>query len=127
MNNYIYELYKKNGIIKLEKALEDTYTRAKASVRMQPSQKELRIVITDRNFHFIAAYEASDFNCKAILQSYLPFGLDKLPKSESTCDDETIRKFYLRFMKNEFETYYEDYKAYQLNLIEKDLSSEASV
>ena len=127
MDNYIYELYKKDGIKKLENELEKTYIVVKATVTMQPSQRQLRIVLTDRNFHFIAAYEATDFDCKPIEQCYLTYGLDKLPKSEKCSDAETIRKFYLRFMKKEFETYYEDYKAHQLELVDKDLDCETSV
>ena len=127
MENYIYELFKKKGIIELEKEIEVTYPLVKATVMMQPSQRQLRIVLTDRVFHFIAAYEASDFDCKPIEQCYLPYGLDKLPKSEKSCDDETIRKLYLRFMNREFDTFYEDYKNHQLKLVDKDLDCEASV
>lgn len=127
MENYIYELYKKNAIIKLEKEIEQTYPLVKASVAMSPSQKQLRIVLTDRNFHFIAGYEATDFDCKPVEQCYLPFGFDKLPKSEKCCDDVYFRRFYLRFMNNEFDTFYEDYKAHQLELVDKDLDCETSV
>ena len=127
MENYIYELSKKNGIKKLERELEETYKHVKVSVQMKPSQRDLRIILTDRNFWFIAAYEVSDFNCKPIQQEFLPLGLDKLPKSGAACHDETIRRFYLRFMDNEFETFYEDYKAHQLKLVARDFDYEASV
>ena len=123
MENYIYELYKKGGIIELEKKIENTGNKLlKASVSMRPSQTQLLIVITDRHFHLIKAYEATEFDCKPIEQCCLPYGYDKLPKSEKGyCDDADFRKFYLRFMKNEFDTYYEDYKAHQLKLVDKDL------
>lgn len=127
MENYIYELYKKGGIRKLENELEAAYNQVKAVVIMQPSQRQLLIVLTDRSFHFINAYEATKFDCKQTKQCYLPYQLDKLPKSEKSCDDETIRKFYLRFMNREFDTFYEDYKNHQLELVDKDLDCEASV
>ena len=127
MENYIYELYKKKGIVELEKEIEQTYPLVKAAVMMKPSQKQLSIVLTDRIFHFIAAYEASDFDCKPVEQCFLPYGFDELPKSEKCSDDKEIRKFYLRFMKREFETYYEDYKNYQLKLVDEDLDFKTSV
>ena len=126
MENYIYELSKKNGVVKLEEAIEKTYSQVKASVFMKASQRELYIIIADRCFHFIKAYEATDFDCKPIKQCYLPFGLDKLPESVKTCDDEYMRRFYLRFMKKEFESFYADYKAYQLELVDKDLLDETT-
>lgn len=123
MENYIYELYKNNGIAKLEDRIENIGDGLlKASVNLRPSQRELLIVITDRSFHFIKAYEVTDFDCKPIEQCYLAYGFDKLPKSaNSYVDDANFRRFYLRFMKNEFETYYDDYKAHQLQLVDKDL------
>ena len=127
MENYIYELGKKNGVRKLEIALEEAYPQVKVMITTLPSQRDLRLAITDRCFHLIAAYNLTDFDCKRVEQCFLPQGLNKLPKSEKTCDDETIRKFYLRFMKNEFETYYEDYKAHQLKLVDKDLDCETAV
>ncbi len=129
MENYIYELYKKGGIAKLEDKIENIGDKLlKASVLMRPSQSELLIVITDRRFHFIKAYEATDFDCKPVEQCFLSFGFDKLPKSEKGyCDNADFRRFYLRFMKNEFETYYDDYKAHQLKLVDKDLDCEQTV
>lgn len=121
MEHYIYELYKRGGIIKLEEEIEKTLVQVKAGVSMLPSQTGLRIVLTDRCFHFISAYSVTDFDCKPVEQCFLPFGFDKLPKSDKSCDDDYIRKFYLRFMKNEFDTFYEDYKAHQLELVDKDL------
>ena len=129
MENYIYELYKINGIDKLEDKIENLGDGLlKASVTMRPSQRELLIVLTDRSFHFIKAFEATDFDCQPIEQNFLPWGFDKLPKSEhSYVNDEDFRRFYLRFMKKEFETYYEDYKNYQLKLVDKDLDCENNV
>lgn len=123
MENYIYELYKKGGIIEFEKKIENIGGKPfKASVSMKPTQTELLIVITDRHFHFIKAFEATEFDCKPIEQCYLPYGYDKLPKSENGyCSDVEFRRVYLRFMKNEFDTFYEDYKAHQLKLVDKDL------
>ena len=128
MENYIYELYKKDGIAKLENKIENIGDGLlKASITMRPSQRELLIVVTDRSFHFIKAYETTDFDCKPIEQHFLPWGFDKLPKSEhSYVNDADFRKFYLRFMKNEFETYYDDYRAYQLELVDKDLDEKKS-
>ncbi len=127
MENYIYELSKNNGIKKLEETIEKDYQQVKVSVFMKASQREMYIIIADRCFHFIKAYEASDFDCKSIEQCYLPFGLEKLPESVKTCDDAYMRRFYLRFMKKEFETYYDDYKAHQLELVDKDLDCNQSV
>ena len=129
MENYIYELYKKGGIRELEDKIENIGDKLlKASVTLRPSQRELLIVITDRRFHFIKAYEATDFDCKPVEQCYLSYGYDKLPKSDKGyCDDATFRRFYLRFMKNEFETYYEDYKTHQLELVDKDLDCNQTV
>lgn len=129
MENYIYELYKNNDIAKLEDRIENIGDGLlKASVTLRPSQRELLIVITDRSFHFIKAYDATEFDCQPIEQNFLPWGFDKLPKSENGyVDDATFRRFYLRFMKKNFETYYEDYKAYQLKLVDKDLDCEATV
>lgn len=125
MENYIYELYKKGGIINLEDKIENSGDKLlKASVTLKPSQRALLIVITDRRFHFIKAYEATDFDCKSVDQCYLAYGFDKLPKSEKGyVDDAEFRKFYLRFMKNQFETYYEDYRAHQLKLVDEDLNT----
>ena len=66
MENYIYELSKKEGIKKLEGEIEKTYQQVKATVFMKASQREMYIIIADRCFHFIKAYEASDFDCKPI-------------------------------------------------------------
>ena len=43
MENYIYELYKKGGIIKFEKAIEETLNQVKASVSMKPNQTIRRL------------------------------------------------------------------------------------
>ena len=64
MENYIYELYKINGISNLEEKIENLGDGLlKASVTMRPSQRELLIVLADRSFHFIKAFEATDFDC----------------------------------------------------------------
>lgn len=127
MENYIFELSKNNGMKKLELTIENSYPQVKSTVLMKASQREIYIVLTDRCFHFIKAYEATDFDCKPIMQCYLPFGLDKLPESTKTCDDAYMRRFYLRFMKKQFDSYYEDYKAHQLELVDKDLDCNQSV
>ena len=123
MENYIYELYKNNGITKLEERIENISGKLlKASVSMRPSQTELLIVITDRRFHFIKAYQATDYGCKSEEQCFLSFGYDKLPKSEKGyCNDEDFRKFYLRFMAEQFPTYEDDYYEHINNEARKDL------
>ena len=127
MENYIYELYKRNEIIKLENAIERAYPQFKASIIMAPSQRQLYIALTDRKFHFVKAYIAEDFNCKPTEQRLLPYQLDNLPQSKTICDDESFRKFYLRFMNNNFETYKTDYKAYINEQAEKDLNESVTI
>ena len=121
MENYTYELAKQNKIIELEKSLEREYPEIKVSGYLHRNQKDIIIVICDRAFHFIKAYVATDFDCKHFKEDYLHQMYKELPKSDKYASDKEIRQFYLRFMKNNFETYYDDYKAYQLKLIDEDL------
>lgn len=127
MENYIYELSKKAGIKKLEEEIEKTYPQVKVCVFMKASQRAMYIIIADRCFHFIKAYEASDFDCVPANQSRLPYGIDKLPQSDKACDDATIRKFYLQFMKNNFETYRDDYIKHINELADEDLGITSSL
>ena len=127
MENYVYELAKQNKIIELEKALEKEYPETKVSAYLHMNQKDAIIVICDRAFHFIKAYIASDFDCKHFKEDYLHQMYKELPKSSKYASDKEIRQFYLRFMKRNFETYYDDYKAHQLKLVDEDLDYSKNV
>ena len=91
------------------------------------NQKDIMIIICDIAFHFIKAYTASSFDCKPMKEDYLHQMYKELPKSDRHCNDKEIRQFYLRFMKNTFETYYDDYKAHQLKLVDEDLDYSSSI
>ena len=120
--NYIYKLYEANKIIELEKEFEKVYSpEIKVVVYMEPSQKALNIIIADRLFKLIKAYKATDFDCKPIVDGYLPFMYQDMPKSEKCCDDADVRRFYLRFLKRNFETFIADFKAQLLEQANSDL------
>lgn len=127
MENYVYELAKQNKIVELEKAFEKEYPQIKVTAYLHINQKDIMVIICDRAFHFIKAYVASNFDCQPMKYDYLHQMYKELPRSDKHCNDKDIRQFYLRFMKKEFETYYEDYKANQLKLVDEDLDYKSSI
>ena len=125
--DYIYQLYKQNKIIELEREFENTYSpEIKVVVYMASSQRELNIIITDRTFKLIIAYKATDFDCKPVKEDCLHFLYQDMPKSEKCCDDADVRKFYLRFMKRNFTTFIEDFKTQLMEQANSDLGETVS-
>lgn len=121
MEYYTYQLEQQGKIFELEMEFEKKYPKIKVSASLHFNKKDIFIIISDRNFHFIKAYVANDFDCEPFKDEYLKPEYKKLPKSGQYCNDQEIRQCYLRFMKKNFEHYYDDYKNYQLNAIEEDL------
>lgn len=120
--DYIYQLYKQNKIIELEREFEQKFScQIKAVVYMEPSQKVLNIIIADRTFKLIKAYKATDFDCEPRKEGFEPYIYQGLPLSEKCCDDTEVRKFYLRFMKRNFETFIDDFKSYLIAQANSDL------
>ena len=122
MENYTYELARQGKIFDLEKAYEKEYPQIKVSAYLHFNEKDIIMIVCDKYMHFIKAFIAKDFDCKEFEVKYLPQKLKELPKSDKYCDDNEIRKFYLRFMKSQFETYYSDYKKHQLQQIDQDFN-----
>lgn len=120
--DYIYQLYKQNKIIELEREFEQKFScQIKVVVYMAPSQKALNIIIADRTFKLIKEYKATDFDCKPVKEDSLHFMYQDMPKSEKCCDDAEVRKFYLRFMKRNFETFIDDFKSHLIAQANSDL------
>lgn len=126
--DYIYQLYKQNKIIELEKAFESEFSKQiKTVIIMEPSQKVLDIIITDRLFKLIKAFRATDFDCEPFKDNLLPYMYKDMPKSEKYADAEEVRRFYLRFMAKNFNTYKADFKAQLIEQADLDLGEITSV
>ena len=120
MENYIYELYKKNMQKQMELDFEKENPLIKATFRILPNQTEMRInIVLRQNFHYICSFLASDFEC--VRESYTPNELSDLPKGEGSSSDEGVRKWYLRWMNSHFDTYKQDYLNYVNKVASEDL------
>ena len=120
MENYIYELYKKNMQKQMELDFEKENPLIKATFRILPNQTEMRInIVLRQNFHYICSYIVSDFEC--VRESYIPNELSDLPKGEGASSDEGVRKWYLRWMNSHFDTYKQDYIDYVNKVASEDL------
>lgn len=123
MENYVYELAQQGKIALLENEFERAYPQIKVSANLHFNEKDIIIVICDKYMHFIKAFIANDFDCSEYEEKYLPKQLKELPKSDKYVSEKDVRQFYLRFMKRNFKTYYDDYKSHQLKLIDEDLDT----
>ena len=121
MENYTYELARQGKITVFENEFEKAYPEIKVSAYLHFNNKDIIMAICDRNMHFIKAFAANDFDCQEFEGKYLPKQFKELPKSDKHISDKEVRQFYLRFMKKTFSSYYADYKAHQLKLIDEDL------
>ena len=121
MENYIYELYKKNMQKQMELDFEKENPLIKATFRILPNQTEMRInIVLRQNFHYICSFLASDFEC--VRERYIPNELSNLPKGEGALiGDEGVRKWYLRWMNSHFDTYKQDYIDYVNKVASEDL------
>lgn len=113
--DYITRLKEQRKLDALESTIEDAFlSPVKAVVYTMPERSEIGIVITDRNFRYMGAYRATDFECRPFDKKALPYEFKDLPLSTMSCDSHEVRRVYLRFMKRTFESYADDYRA-QLN------------
>lgn len=124
--NYIYLVYKNNLIKEMEQEFEIENPMSKATFKIDSNHKYIRIVVADRSFKFIKSYTASNFDCVADSLSMMDYSFKEHPKSEKTCLDSEIRKFYLRFMKKHFAEYIEDFKANLIKQADLDLGETSS-
>ncbi len=125
--DYIYLIYKNSLQIKMEQEFEKANPLTKVTFRVMPSQREMRIAIFDRDFNFVKSYMATDFDCVPETPSMMEFVFEKHPKSKSHSDDKYVKQFFLRLMKNHFESYKEDYKAHINLLADEDLGEQTEL
>lgn len=127
--NYIAQLFKENKQDDLEKALEQELALSpiKAVVFRYSDSNEVIMILADRDFKLIKGYKATEFDCKPISNAVLPDQFKNMERSRMTFDDNSVRKFYLRFLKNKFPTYAADYRAYINKKADLDLGETASV
>ena len=123
MENYTYELAQQGKIALLENEFEREYPQIKVSAYLHFNNKDIIMVICDKYMHFIKAFVANDFDCNEFEEKYLPQQLKELPKSDKYISKKEVRQFYLRFMKRNFKTYYDDYKAHLMQQADLDLGT----
>ena len=115
---YINEIFENN----LEQAIEHDFEKDHPSIKVQvcvlASRREMRIILTDRNYHFLDSYLATNFDC--VKEDSKPENCVGLKKSDGT-NSKIVKQWYLRWMKNHFETYKDDYIAKVTEIANEDL------
>lgn len=116
---YIEELYNKSLQKEMEIEFEKKNPFCKATFKVLSNFKQMKIAIFDRDFKYIKSYIATEYDC--IPEEFADTYYKDYPKSAGSSSDNHVRKFYLRFIKNHFEKYAEDYKKHLIEQADLDL------
>ena len=114
---YINEIFENNLEQTMEHDFEKDYPAIKAFIKVNSIRTEIFIKIFDRDLHFIATFAAKEYSCVRVTEEVLQ---DKKSKIVAV-DDNDIKRWYLRWMKNHFDTYKDDYIANINKVANEDL------
>ena len=101
---YIYKIYENDLHRTMEHDFEKDYPAIKAFFAVNSVRTQIIMRLFDRNSNYIASFAAKEFDCERYNEAILN---DK--KSSMSVFDQDIKRWYIRWMKNHFNTYKDDY------------------
>ena len=115
--NYIYKIFSEKLEQVMEQDFEKEYPFIKATFKINnPVFSLIGIRLFDREQKYITTFIGTDFDCyKSHEDKY-----DK-NKSQTRVDNQDIKRWYIRWMKNHFDTYKDDYIANINKIANEDL------
>lgn len=113
---YINEIFEKNLEQTMEHDLEKDYPAIKAFIKVNSIRTQISIRLFDRGFNYITSFVAKEFECERYNEEIF-----KDKKSSLIVRDNDIKRWYIRWMKNHFDTYKDDYIANINKVANEDL------
>ena len=103
--NYIYKIFTDKLEQQIEHDFETDYPFVKATfVINNPIFTQVVIRLFDRRQQYITTFIGTDFDCYNANEEKF----DK-NKSQTRLDNKDVKRWYIRWMKNHFDTYNQDY------------------
>jgi len=116
-NNYIYEIFSNKLEQEIEHDFETDYPYVKATfVLNNPLFTQIVMRLFDRKQQYITTFVGTDFDCYNANEEKLDNN-----KSQTRLDNKEVKRWYLRWMKNHFDTYKADYIANINKVANEDL------
>ena len=114
---YINEIFENNLEQTMEHDLEKDYPAIKAFIKVNSIRNQILIRLFDRNSNYVASFAAKEFECERYNETEL-----HNKKSEAIIvTNIEIKRWYVRWMKNHFDTYKNDYIANINKVANEDL------
>ena len=115
--NYINELLEENLLVTMENDFQKDYPDLVAQFRIPSIPTRIRMIFTTRNYEFAGYFVTTNFDVK---KEDKPQNYQFLQNAESGVDLKSIKKWYVKWMKNHFDTYKEDFIAYKTRELENE-------
>jgi len=107
--NYIDEIAKRNLTETMEKDFQNEYPFLLAQLKIPELPTRIQMAFITKNHEFAGYFISTNFDVK---QEHKPQNYQFLQNAKWGADCKSIKKWYIKWMKNHFETYKEDFLAY---------------